>query len=1075
MKSKFITGLTIFIGMLLPVMMQAQAPLKFIDIRGVLVNEQNEPVASATVLLKGTKIGTSTNENGVFELKQVPANGVLLISGIGISKQEVPVAGKNELGIIKLQQAISISEEVVVNANTGYQTLKPNEVNGSVQVIDSKKLNEQTGTNILKRLDGVVSGLLFNVGKTNENPQNKTNISIRGLGTISGALDPLIVLDGFIYEGNIENINPNDVESVSILKDAAAASIWGARAGNGVIVISTKRGKMNERMKVDASSGFIITERPDLDAVPQMSVADFIELEEFLFNKGYFNSRINSTPYLALSPAVSVFLQRKRGQISPADSASKIDALKAVDTRKEFEKMVYQRGLVQQYSLGLRGGSQQNAYSFAAGYDRSEGNLREAYKKLNLRMGHSYQLHKRLRLNVDGYYTNSDAISGQTGYGALRPADRSMLYHSLSNADGSAAGIDLLYNSAVTDTLLGGRLLDQRYYPLEDYKHNTTRNSLQELYAQAGLNVNLAPFLSMDVKYQYQVQHTVTDKTADKQSFEARTLINSFTQLDASTGTIKYIVPPAGIRSLTNARVGSQTMRGQLNFNKKFKAHRIDAIAGAELREQRSTGDSYTIYGYNADPLTTTAVDNTGAYTDPITGFPNSVGGRPGATKRVYRFTAVYFNSAWIWKEKYSISASGRRDGSNIFGSATNDKFSPLWSAGASWNISKEPFYKSRTVDDLRLKLSYGYNGNVDLSKTAVPIATVIGNDVNTNLPFIRIRQLNNPHLKWEQVRQLNIGADFSAFSKRINGSVEWYTKEGRNLYGPIEWDYTGFGTSNTIIYNVATTKGRGVDIILNSKNITGAFSWSSSLLLSYNKTVTSKYYGPGATGENLLIGGGNKITPVVGRDVYGISAYKWGGLDSLGNPRGYANGVLTTDYEAIRKESSEGTNLQYFGSGTPRYFGAIQNSVSYKNFTLSANISAKLNYFFFKPALNYTTLIGGSQGGTNDYVRRWQQPGDEQHTDVPSFIYPNNSARDNFYARSSVHVLKGSHLRLQYINLTYDPGFKDGRLLKGLQVYGNVANLGILWRANKDNIDPDYPQGMPPGKVWSLGIRTQF
>jgi TonB-linked SusC/RagA family outer membrane protein len=1075
MKLKFLKKLILMIGMLVPVMMQAQEGLHFIEVRGVVADENDEPIVSATVLLKGSKIGTSTNEKGVFELKQVNAQGVLIISGIGIQRYEIQINGKTNLGVIRVSNNISTGEEVLVQANTGYQTLKPNEVNGAVVVVDAKKLNEQTGTNILKRLDGVVSGLLFNIGKVNDNPQNKTAISIRGIGTINGALDPLIVLDGFIYEGNIENINPNDVESVSILKDAAAASIWGARAGNGVIVITTKKGKLNEKMRVDASAGFIISERPDLGSVPQIAVADMIALEEFLFNKGYFNGRINSTPYLALSPTVSVLLQRRRGLISVADSASKIDALKQINSRDEFEKQVYQRGLVQQYSVGMRGGGSENSYHFATAFDRSASSLREGFSKLNLRMGNSYQLHKRVRLGVESYYTNSDARSGQNGFGAVLPADRTMLYHSLTNADGSSAGIDLYYNSAMTDTLLRGRLLDQRYYPLEDYKHNRTRNSLQELYAQAGMNVVVAPFLNLDLKYQYQVQHTVTDKVADIESYEARTLINSVTQVDPTTGSLKYIVPPAGVRTLTNARVGSQTMRGQLNFNKKFGEHRIDAIMGGELRAQQSTGDSYTIYGYNADPLTTTAVDNVGSYTNPITGFNNSIFSRPSATKRTYRFSAVYFNSAWIWKERYSLSASGRRDGANIFGSATNDKFSPLWSAGASWRISKERFYKSKLVDDLRLKLSYGYNGNADLSKTAVPIARSIGNDVNTNLPFLRISQLNNPHLKWEQVRQLNVGVEFSAFSKRINGSVELYNKDGRNLYGPIDWDYTGLGLGNTIVYNVAHTRGHGVDIIVNTKNVKGRFIWTSNFMISYNKTITRKYFGPEANGENLLIGGGNKIRPIVGRDVYGISAYKWGGLDSAGNPMGYANGMLTTDYNAIRDESGEGKNLQYFGSGTPRYFGAIHNSFGYKGFVLSVNISAKFNYFFFKPALNYATLIGGASGGTNDYSRRWQKPGDELITDVPSFMYPSISLRDNFYARSSIHVLKGSHLRLQYINLSYAPSVKKVKFLREMQLYANVANLGILWRANDHNIDPDYPSGMPPSRVWSAGVRAQF
>lgn len=1052
---------------------RAQQSKLHIDIKGVLVDENNQPVR-ASIIVEGTKIGTASKDDGTFSLAQVRSDAVLIISGVSIVSLKLAVAGRSNLGAIKLNSSFTKGEEVIIRASTGYQTLKPNEINGSVTVVDSKQLNLQTGTNVLKRLEGAVPGLLFNIGKTNDNPQNKTGISVRGLGTISGPLDPLVVLDGFIYDGNIENINPNDIDNITVLKDAAAASVWGARAGNGVIVISTKKGMLNQKMQVNVSSGFIINEKPDLYNIPQLDPADFIDLEQMLFNKGYFNGRISSTPFMALSPAVKVFLNRRRGIISAADSASQIDVLKGIDSRREFDELVYKQGVIQQHSLGIRGGSRNNAYTFGVGYDYTDGNLRETYQKINLRLANSFQLHKRITLNLESYYTNSKAISGQKAWGQLRPGESSLLYQTLSNADGSAAGFDLGYNTDVTDTLLNSKLLDSRFYLLEDYKHNKTTSSVQELNANIGLNFWVAKYLNIDVRYQYQLQQSVADKVADRNSYEARELINSFTQMDRNNNTIKYIVPLAGIRSLSNARIGSQTFRAQLNFNKNFGSHRVTAIGGAESREQRSTGDSYTIYGYNADPLTSTGVDLVNSYPNPVTGFPNTIPGRPTAQKRVYRFTAVYFNGSWLWKEKYSLSASGRRDGSNIFGASTNDRWKPLWSVGGSWKISGEDFYKSSIVQDLRLKVSYGHSGNVDLSKTAVPIASVIGNDVNTNLPFSRIRQLNNPTLRWEQVRQLNIGAEFSAWNNRITGSLEWYSKHGADLYGPIDWDYTSFGSSNTILQNVAHTRGRGFDLLLNSKNITGRFNWNTTVMLGYNKTVTEKYYGSLANGLHTLLGGGNKITPVIGRDVYGLMAYKWGGLDEVGNPQGYVNGQLSTDYSAITKDAVDGNNLQFYGSGTPRYFGSFGNQFAYKNFTLSVNMIAKLDYYFFKPALMYSALIAGYPG-TADYAHRWQQPGDEAITNVPAFTYPNNPDRDYFYAASSIHVLSGSHIRLQYINLTFSVPNNKIKIFKDLQVYANAANLGIVWRANDLKLDPDYPAGGQPSKAWSFGLRAHF
>lgn len=1071
MKHKFLTGpVVITVLLLLYLHSPAQVIQNFIDVKGSVVDEHGTQLKGVSIVVKNTSIGTSSGEDGSFEIKQVAADGILVISGIGLQTREFAIRGQGSLGLITISRHIKDAEEVIVQASTGYQTIKPNEVNGSVVVIDQEQLNRQAGTNILKRLDGAVSGLLFNTNKNNNNPQNKTGISIRGTATISGPLDPLIVLDGFIYEGNIDNINPNDVESVTVLKDAAAASVWGARAGNGVIVITTRQGIINQKMQVSISSGLIFSEKPDLKAIPQITPAEFVEMEEFLFNKGFFNDQLAFYPFFALSPATRVLLNRKQGLISAADSASQMEVLKNTDTRSQFKKYVYQKARVQQHAFNLRGGGRDNGYSFSAGYDNSFGTLREEYHKLNLRLANTIQLLPKLRFTLENYYTNSKGLTGQRAYGELRPANRAMLYYDITDD----AGIDLEFNSQYTDTLFNGRLLSLKYHPLADYKYNSTTTRLQEINSNAGINYTIKNWLNVDVKYQYQVQQSTAERLVQKNAYEARDIINNLIQVDPQTQAFKYIVPNAGFRVLTNAAICSQTARAQANLNKKFGRHRIDGIAGVESREVKGIGDSYRTYGYNADPLTYTAVDFVTTYSSPISGYDKGVSGSPTASSTVYRFTAIYANASWLYKNKYSLSASGRRDGSNIFGANTNDRWMPLMSAGASWRISNEPFFRMKAVNDFRLKLSYGKSGNVDLSKTAVPIATIFGSDPTTNLPFSRIRQLNNPSLKWEQVSQLNIGADLALFNSRITGSLEWYSKHGADLYGPIAWDYTSFGSNSTILQNVAHTKGRGVDLLLSSANLQGKFGWRTNLLLSYNKTVTEKYYGPQANAVNLLLGGGNKITPIVGKAVYGIMAYKWGGLDSLGNPQGYLNGQLSKDYPAMATESATGSNLRYFGSGTPGYFSTILNQFSYKGFELSVSIVGKFQYHFFKPALSYNALINGNPGN-EEYSKRWKQPGDELTTDVPSFSYPNNSDRDYFYSVSTVNVLKGDHIRLQYINLAYSPTIKKIKNIRTLQFYANAANLGILWRANARGIDPDFPASYAPTTDWAFGVRATF
>jgi hypothetical protein len=655
-----------------------------------------------------------------------------------------------------------------------------------------------------------------------------------------------------------------------------------------------------------------------------------------------------------------------------------------------------------------------------------------------------------------------------------------VLYYSIATAGGEALPVATVYNPAFTDTAAGGKLLDWKYYPLDDYRHDETRGDLQELLTRIGISYNVSKALSIDLKYQYQVQRTKTERLADEQSYEARNTINSFSQWDPAAGVVTYIIPPGGIRTLTNVAVSSQTGRGQLNFKQARGRHSVNVIAGAEVRQVKGWGDSYTAYGYHADPLTIAATDFVNGYPDFIYGYLNGISGTPTSSSTVNRFVSVYTNAAYIFNNRYSLSASARRDGSNIFGAHTNDQWKPLWSVGAGWKLSDEKFYALKWMELLRLKLSYGYSGNVDLSKTAYPVAAVVGNDPFTNYSYSRIQTLNNPDLRWEQSRQLNLGLEFALRQNRLSGSIEYYKKQGIDLYGETLYDYTSSGIGNVITKNVANTAGTGLDIILNSKNIDRQIKWNSSLLLSYNKVITSKYYSPDANQAHKLTGGGNSIIPVVGKELYGIVAYRWGGLDNQGNPQGYLDGKLSTDYVAIGNEVSEkeleGGNIVYVGAGTPHWFGSFINSISYKRLTVSVNLAFKLGYYTVRNSINYDALINYG-GGHRDFAKRWQHPGDEAFTNVPSFVYPNDFARDNFYALSMTNVINASHLRLQYVNLSYTPRVRFGRmnLSDAMEIYVNVSNLGILWRANKQGIDPDYPNGILPARTWAMGIRCNF
>ncbi|MGN6196929.1 MAG: SusC/RagA family TonB-linked outer membrane protein [Ginsengibacter sp.] len=1039
-------------------------------------SEEGRPLPNTTIHSVRSGISVTAGESGFFSIPLVQLPDTLQFSHTGFHTKQVIITKSVTGLVISLEQTASTLNAVIVN--TGYQRIKPNEINGAVTVIDNSMLNQQTGTNILDRLKNVTSGLSFNPGYTNGNPANKTNISVRGLSTINGPLDPLIVLDNFIYEGNIANINPNDIESITVLKDAAAASIWGARAGNGVIVITTKKGSFNQKLKIQLASTFISTQKPDILSLPEISSSDEIDMEQFLFNKGYFNSSVNRA-YRPLTPAVEVFLAKKRGLISAADSAKQIDALKNINSREQYYRYFYQPAFTQQYALNLSGGTQNLAWLVSGTYDKNIDNLSASYQKENFRFSNVYKPLKNMQLNLDVYYTGSKSVTGKYPYNTVSSiGGRHVPYLRFADDKGNALAVENGYRQSYIDTAGGGKLLDWNYYPLTDYGHNKGITKLTEIIANAGLSYQLLKPLQVSIQYQYQQQAGNYENNADIQSYNTRSLINLFSQLDRSTGVINYIVPPGGILNVINSDVKSENIRGQLNFSEHWQDHAIRAIAGAEARQVSTDGIGFKYYGYTADPLSYQNVDLVNRYPTFVTGGSQNIPGSSALSRTDNRFVSVYGNVSYIFRQRYTFSASARKDGSNILGVNTNDKWKPLWSSGLGWEATKEPFFRSSWLTYLKLRATYGYSGNVDLSKSALAVAGY-GNDDITNLPVAIFTTINNPDLKWEQTGQVNVGIDFNTKNNRLSGSVDYYRKKGTNLYGLTPYDYTTWGQQNTIVKNVADMKGTGLDVVLNIHIADRKFKWATSILYNYNSSKTTRYFDANYSDFTVLLGGsGRSISPVVGKPLYAIAAYKWEGLDAQGNPQGLLNGKVSTDYigmydEAVANGLKEG-NVVFIGSAVPTSFGSIINTFSWKQLQMSINISYKLGYYFHKPSLSYSGLV--SQGsGNKEYEDRWQQPGDELTTSVPSFVYPVDTWRDAFYTSSAINVLKGDNVRLEYINISYQLPKINKLPFDQVRFFVNAANLGILWCANKQKIDPDYPGVIPPSRTYSFGVNISL
>ncbi|ANH80007.1 hypothetical protein A8C56_02560 [Niabella ginsenosidivorans] len=1039
------------------------------------------PVAGATLFSLFGKKAALTGADGNFTL-EVTKEDTVIISHVNYTTQRVPVKWNQSYLVATLAPKNLQMEEVTIN--TGYQKLRPNEVNGSFSVITNEKLNEQKGTSVLDRLNGVTPGMLFKTGKNTSNVNNPSVISIRGESTINGPLDPLIILDNFPYDGDINNINPNDVESITVLKDAAATSIYGAKGGNGVIVITTKKGKFSSPVKVDVSSNAIVTNSPDLYQYNQLSVDEYIGVEEYLFNKGYFNSTINGFFKQGITPAVEVFSNRRKGLISAADSAAQIDYLKTGDAQASYNSLYNRSTVTLQNSVSVRGGSSAIAWMLGGNYDRTVNYDRSKNNRVNFRFNSSFKLGKRVILNAGANYTATTILAGSPAYNSIRVySNRAVPYLRFRDEAGNPIALAKDYLRSYTDTAGQGRLLDWNYYPATDNDFIKDKTNREDLIGIAGLTVKIIDGLNLYVNYQYQKQTGSQERLYKEESYYARDLINRYTQLGATPYTDTFRIPRGGILLNNYSGILSHNGRAQLAYDHRWKGvvTALSTIAGMELRSTVSDGGSYSLYGYQEDPLKSIPVDYYTAYPTFITGFTSPVPFAPQRNAVVTnRFVSVYWNMALTLYNRFYVNSSLRRDAANIFGLKTNDKWNPFWSSGIGWEISKEHFFNANVFNYLKLKATLGTSGIVNPNKTADAIIYLSDAPVSQ---FLRgsVSALNNPTLKWEKSRQLNIGFDFAYRHNLITGSIEYYNKKGKDLYGPAPFNYTAWGGASTMELNVANMEGNGIDATLNFRVTDGAVKYTTSIIFDYNLAKTTKYYGPDAEKTALLLGDGNTIKPIVGKPLYAIVAYKWGGLNAQGDPMGYVGGTLSTDYAAIRNEANdkgiEG-NVLYIGPANPVIYGAWNHTIRWKGLELTCNLLYKLGYYFRKDALNYQTLYTTGVGNP-EYTKRWQQPGDEAITNVPAQVYTNYPQfiqRNTFYNSAEIHVLRGDHVRLQYINLVYHPVISHV-FIKDAAVSFNVANLGILWRQNRYGLDPDYnyTTTIPPRPQFSIGLQAGF
>lgn len=1071
----------------------------FQDLRGRVLDENGKPLPNASIQIKGKPTVYKSNENGEFVIDNVADDGVLIIRYVGYKQLEINLKDAIMPLEIKLSTTTGDLAEVRITYSTGYQNVPKERATGSFVQLSNEDINRTVSTNILDRIKNISNGLVsLPVGQIyipdgggSGNEQNSSDISIRGLSTINANQKPLIVIDNFPYEetgvppyaNTLNNLNPNDVESITILRDAAAASIWGARSANGVIVIKTKAGKFNQRSNVQFTSNVNLTERPDLFKVSLISSADAIAYEKELFNTGIYNDHDDQYPsfnyYPVLSPVMEILLAKRKGAISEGNANAQLEQLANHDVRNDVSKYLMRTSVNQQYNLNLSGGGDKMNYFASVGYDKnlatSIGNQDD---RLTLNVKNTYRPIKNLELNTFIAYTQSRVQNNGLDYIQYLGDGRrnyTAPYAMLADMNGNPLHISIASDlrSAYIDTLKIKGILDWHYRPLDEINNNDNNTRVFNARFGGGLKYTVLNGLSLNINGQYEKSLTNLESYYSTKTYFTRNLINQYMFLNAQ-GQPQYPVPLAGILDYKNSTYTAYNLRGMLNFDKSWGRHTISAIAGADVRETEFDSNESRKYGY--DPLTLAyAVNmdfkNQYAMRPAGGGLINNVGSLMG---RLNRFLSYYSNVGYTLLDKYTFTASARIDGSNYFGIKANLRYVPLWSVGTSWDIKKESFFKSQMVNSLKLRATYGFNGNLDNRATALPtIRYSNGSNIYNNSQQYASRFTPpNPGLTWEKIRMINLGIDFGLLNNRISGSIEYYTKNTNNLISTAPLDETS-GISD-FRGNVGGLKSKGLDIQLIGQILNKAMKLYTTLSFNYNANkVTSYYTHPGLLDASTYVTGGLFLEGMPTGSLY---SYKWAGLDHLtGNPIGIINGEKVSFDKMLNNSIVKPKDLIYHGSIVAPVFGYMMNTLSYKSFSASFNITYRFGYYFKRPSVNFSTLPD-KWGAHGDYGLRWQKPGDELTTDVPSMPLADDN-RYQFYSNSEILVEKGDHVRFNDFRLSYNlSGIKMKKLPFNANIFIYANNLNVIvWRANKKGIDPDFNNSIPTPRSIAFGLTLNY
>ena len=1053
------------------------------EVTGKVSDVNGEPLAGVTVIVKGKNRGTTTDAQGNYRIS-VDANDALTFSYIGYTNYEETVGAKSQMNVA-MDEAAEQVEQVVV---TGYQTISKERATGSFDIISAAQIEKPTG-NIASRLIGAAAGLV-----ATQDAYGNPTFEIRGRSQLStSASEPLLVVDGFAIEGGFSSINPNDVESVTVLKDAAAASIWGAKSANGVIVVTTKNAKKDgdgTTVTVDYSGFLKVSPKMDLDYyLNRASTNDVIDYEVNNFYKWdaslwYPNPYAGGSDYTGGESSVYKLLNAHRlGQISQLEMQQGIAQYRELDNTDQLKELFLQNPIVHQENVAVNIATDRSRTSISALYQ----NDRKHYKTQNsekymVSFRNQTNVFKWLDLNLNGQYSRT-ASQNNIDTSAFGYAPYEMIVD--ENGDYIPyEKISLIYVD---------KFVPKEKFPYQDWSYNplqeTNNRKLQSWSTnarlQAGLTFKIWKGLNIESRIQYELAEGRSKNYYNEETYKVRSTVNAASTWDKTTNKVTQNLPTGGILDQSRSQNEILTIRNQVNFNHTFAdKHAVAVIAGVETIDNvYQTFGNPTTYGYNDATLSVGTFPN-------ITGssyknWQNSNASYAYTNSFSYttdRYFSAFGNASYTYDEKYTVSGSVRSDASNLITEDPKYRYAPFWSVGASWQIGKEQFMQDVDwVDALGVRVTYGYNGNVDKTTSFRPLIDVgASQNVATGEYTGKISSYANPTLRWEKTRTWDVGVDFRLLHGKLFGKLDVYNKYSMDLIGSETLPYVQ-GT-NTMKKNTAEVSNKGFELEVGSAlQISKNVSWTGNLMLSYNKNKIEKLYTTPSAAYYPVYGGGSYAW-TMGYDMNTIWAYKYGGLVNAGSE---ANPEMKPTIEG--KDGTKqfmgswpgGTaeNISYdMGTSVAPWTMAFSTAFQVYDFDISLIVTGKFGHSFMRTGFNYPGISGNSI--PNRYYQEILNCDPNQMVPMPQTeVETRYYFWDRFHPYMSYLAENAGHIRLQELSVAYNLPKKAAKWLgvRNLKVYAQANNpFSIYFNGYKE--DPEFAYGsMRLQASYTFGIKCSF